>query len=810
MIRLKAVILFLLFIPGILNAQSTKNIEAIYCENAPNIDGVLNDDCWKLAQTQKNFKQYSPFHGREPSQKTEVQILYNNKGIYIAATCFDSAPDSILRQLGDRDENLNSDLFSILIDPYANNQDAYVFEVFASGPQSDQRFNDDNYNAVWKSATQINENGWVAEIMIPYSALRFPKKEVQTWKIQFTRQIRRSREITQWCLEDRTADIEQEYWGMVTGIENIDPPLRLSLNPYFTTSVSHYPYNTDGISNYSTSWNGGLDLKWGISEAYTIDLTLLPDFSQVQSDDIVKNLSAFETQYSEQRLFFKEAIDLFQRGGLFYTRRIGRMPSGFYNVYDSLQTGETLMHNPSQAKLLNAFKFSGRSKNGLGIGLFNAITGNTYAEIQSEDGSTRKILTEPYANYSIFVIDKVFKNNNTFYLTNTNALRDKDYNSSNSTAAGASFYNKKHIYKASVSGAISDQYNGGEGDFSIKNIGYSYGISLSKVSGNIKTSLSHSAKNKYFDINDMGINYTNNYRHLGATVNYNIYKPFWKLKELGLGGGINKTFRMDNGRSTSGEAYFNWRLLTLSHFYTWGGVFKSLSKSYDYYEARNSNYYFLSPEWTTAHVGWSSSYSKPFALDGNIVYTTIPEYKTHALNLGTGPILKIGNRMQLEHYFNFERRTNECGYAGVDSINLPLFGIRDVDIISNTLELKYTIKNYMPVSIRLRHYYSEGNYKSYAPLQENGTLGEESNMDYGYDFTFNTFNIDLIYSWQFSPGSTVSLIWKNNIMKENNPLYQNYFENLNHTLSENQYNSLTLKIIYYIDYEQITAKRSEK
>ncbi|PLW94741.1 MAG: hypothetical protein C0592_02000 [Marinilabiliales bacterium] len=808
--RLKAGIIFLFIFHGVLFAQEKKSIHAVFTDNAPKIDGHLNDPCWNNAEVNGDFTQYSPYHGNKPTQKTEVKLLYNHRGIFVAATCYDTAPDSILRQLGDRDENLNSDMFSILIDPYANNQDAYVFEVFASGPQADWRYNDGNYNTVWESATFIHDKGWNAEFFIPYSALRFPKQEVQNWKIQFSRQVRRSREISQWALEDRTADIEQEYWGTVTGIENIDPPLRLSLNPYFSAGITHYPYNTEGVSNYSTSWNGGLDLKWGISEAYTVDLTLLPDFSQVQSDDIVKNLSAFETQYSEQRLFFKEAIDLFQQGGLFYTRRIGRLPSNFFSVYDSLQTGETMLNNPSQAKLLNAFKFSGRSKNGLAVGVFNAITGNTYAEIQSEDGTTRKLLTEPMANYNIMVIDKVFKNNNSFYLINTNAMREKEYHSSNSTAAGASFYDKSHTYKASVSGAVSDTYNGENGDYTIKDIGYSYGLSLSKVSGKLKLNASHSAKNEYFDINDMGILYTNNYRHFGTSGTYSWYTPVWKFKEMYLSAGVDNILRMTNGNPTGNEFWLTYRFMTMKHFFLMSGFSTGLSKTYDYYEPRNSAYYYLEPLWHHAYLHWSSSYSKPFALDGQLYYTSIPEYSSNKWDISIEPILKIGNRVQLQHEFRINRRINEVGYAGTDTTDLPLFGKRDVDVIENTLELKYTIKNYMPISLRIRHYYSEGNYSEYFPLMTDGHFGNSSAYPYDYDFTFNTFNIDLIYSWQFSPGSTFSLIWKNSILKEDNPLYQTYFENFENTLSANQYNSLTLKVIYYIDYEQITDKRSVK
>jgi len=308
----------------------------------------------------------------------------------------------------------------------------------------------------------------------------------------------------------------------------------------------------------------------------------------------------------------------------------------------------------------------------------------------------------------------------------------------------------------------------------------------------------------------MGINYTNNYRYIGASTSYSIYTPFWKLKEAGFGAGVNRTFRMNNGHPTDGDFYATFRYLTLRHFYMWGSFYISISKTFDYYEPRSTNYYYISPGYKYGYISWSSSYSKPFALDGSIEYTNVSAYQNRSFGINIAPLLKIGNRIQVQHSFYINRNFNNVGYAGTDTAGLPLFGLRDIDIISNTLELKYTIKNYMPVSIRIRHYYSEGNYEFYAPLLSNGHLSENSTFAYDYDFTFNSFNIDLVYSWQFSPGSTLSLIWKNNILKEDNPLYLNYFDNFEETLSANQYNSLTLKVIYYIDYEQITAKKSRK
>ncbi len=800
--------LLILLIPVFALAQ-TKNTVAVRTDITPVIDGDISDACWKAASPSDHFLQKSPFYSKPASQRSEVVVLYDDNGVYFAVRCYDNAPDSILRQLGTRDEDLNADRFNIKIDPYNNHLDAYVFGVYASGPQADSRFQDAAFNAVWKSETRIDEKGWTAEVFIPYSALRFPKTDVQLWGIQFERLIRRNRETNQWALEEQNANNVQLLWGTLSGIQGIDPPVRLSINPYLSASVSHFPHHDASVEDYSKNFGGGLDLKAGLSESYTVDMTLLPDFSQVQSDDVINNLSAFETQYQEQRMFFKEAVDLFQKGNLFYSRRIGRTPRGFFDVYSQLDSGETVISNPSQAQLVNASKISGRGNNGLAVGFFNAITRNTYAEIRTSTGGTRKVLTEPFANYNILVIDKEFKNSNSFYIINNNAMRERLYQSSNVTGAGTGIYVKKKTFKFSFNTAVTQNDTALFSDHAVASAGLAHATSFSKVRGNWTWTLGQSTRNSRFDYDDMGIMSMNNYHSYTFTSAYAWYNPAPWLKEIRMNNYLESSYRLTTNRSIGSEMMVRLSMLTMKHhFYMWGGYERSLSRAYNYYESRNPAMPYYEPHWTYAFLGFSSSYSKPFALDGDFSFIAVPHDDSYSVNVALSPFIKIGNRFQLRYESGAEKVLRSVGYAGVDTLGMPLFGVRDVMTVNNTLSLTYVIRNYMPITLRVRHYYNEGRYNRYMTLDENGEPFIAANGNYNHDFTFNAFNIDFVYAWQFSPGSSLSLIWKTGIQTEQLPTHMSYVQNFRHTLDSDQFNSLTLKIIYYLDYQQVRRHKA--
>ena len=250
-------------------------------------------------------------------------------------------------------------------------------------------------------------------------------------------------------------------------------------------------------------------------------------------------------------------------------------------------------------------------------------------------------------------------------------------------------------------------------------------------------------------------------------------------------------------------------MLTMKHhFYMWGGYERSLSRAYNYYESRNPEMPYYEPHWTYAFLGFSSSYSKPFALDGDFAFTAVPHDDSYAVNISLSPFIKIGNHFQLRYEAGTEKVLRSVGYAGVDTLGMPLFGVRDVMTVNNTLSLTYVIRNYMPITLRVRHYYNEGRYDRYMTLDENGEPFIVANGNYNHDFTFNAFNVDFVYAWQFSPGSSLSLIWKTGIQTEQLPTHMSYVQNFRHTLDSDQFNSLTLKIIYYLDYQQVRRHKA--
>lgn len=314
-------------------AQNIKKMNAVRTESAPKIDGILDDSEWAKAVAADEFVELRPTPGRVESRErgTEVKILYDNSAIYISARMFEH-PDSIARELVTRDQVGNSDFIGIIFDPYLDRINGLGFYVTAAGSQYDAKYSqtgneDDNWNAVWDSEVKIDKLGWTAELKIPYSALRFANKDIHTWGINMTRRRQKINYQSCWNFVDPKVSgfINQE--GELHGITNIKSPVRLSFSPYVSSLVNNYPHNFPDISNTTGSFNGGMDVKYGINQSFTLDMTLVPDFGQVRSDNQVLNLTPFEVKFNENRQFFTEGTELFNKVDLFYSRRIGSFPS---------------------------------------------------------------------------------------------------------------------------------------------------------------------------------------------------------------------------------------------------------------------------------------------------------------------------------------------------------------------------------------------------------------------------------------------------------------------------------------------------
>ncbi|MBL7922757.1 MAG: carbohydrate binding family 9 domain-containing protein [Bacteroidia bacterium] len=804
--------------PSPVDTDTLRSCQAFRVSEAPKIDGRLMEKEWMLAEPTGHFIQSRPDEGRPATQKTEVRVLYTDFAIYVGAWCYDSSPDSILKQLGVRDNNdLNADNFFLKIDPYNNNQDAYQFGVHASGVQMDSRFSDPTYDAVWNSEVCSDGLGWYVEMEIPYSAIRFPAVEMQEWGLQFTRLVRRNREFQMWALVPSTASNPQLHWGHLKGISQVKTPVRLSITPYMALSYDHDPfYNEDGTYSYSnlTSYSFGADIKYGIDDRFTLDLTLLPDFGQVQSDRIVKNLSYREVVYDENRPFFKEATELFSKGNLFYSRRIGKIPGGYYSVFNEVQEDENLVENPSQVKLLNAMKISGRTDKGLGIGFFNALTDNTYAVAENKNGEKRRMLTEPLTNYNIIVLDQQFKNNSNIYFINTSTIRREDFDDANVSGAGLKLSNKKNTYLVSAEGVLTQNFSvskSEEGNVFMDRVGYKYSVGAEKLGGNFGYGAYRNVTSPDYDATDLGFFRVAGQNNTEGYFRFNRYRPWKFIRESynNLSLFVADDFR--TGRI--GDNSIN--LSLFANLMSWNAVFAGggaqLIRPYDYYEARTPGQVFKGLRYYYLYAGFSSDYRKKLAVDYNFnISNFIDRFTWFGYNNSLSFRIRPNDKLFIVYEIQYNYDPFNVGYATATEEGLPLIGGRRLDTWENSIRGSYIFKNNMGLTLIGRHYWITGQYKRFFNLDESGEMTENISYHQNNNFNFNIFNVDLIYEWRFSPGSILNIVYKNSISSETGVVHHHFGNNFRNLIKDPQASTVAIKFLYYLDYLRVHGRMAKK
>ena len=787
---------------------------------APKIDGKPGDPAWMTVPEITEFTQFNPINGAPASQRTSVRIAYDDQALYVLAELFDTAPDSILKEFGLRDNSgVNADYFRIAIDPYGKHQENYVFGVTAAGVQFDQKYFDETFDAVWESVVTFDIKGWYAEFRIPYSAFRFPAMDEQQWSLQLNRSIRRNREFTMWAHVPPEANNPMVYWGHLTNLKNIDPPLRLSLTPYVSAYAESVPFVSDanGTIDYQRgfSYNAGADVKYGVDERFTFDMTLLPDFGQVQSDNKVKNLSYQESTYDENRSFFKEGADLFNRNNLFYTRRIGKTPSGFYSAESYLLDGEELVENPSTVKLLNASRFSGRTGNGLGIGIFNAVTDNMYALAKRPDGSTRKILTEPLTNYSAVVLDQDLKNNSEVYLINTNVMREGHFSDANVTNTGFTISNKKNTFSIGADGGISHRTNLVDDTGALKNeTGYAYRIFANKQGGGrFNYGFSRLVFDNRYQTIDMGYQTINQTATNEFQLSYNIYEPVGIIRSSYTSVSYNLNTLYGTSRLVDNKInVFNFTTF-MSYFTMFGGLSYAPGDYYDYFEPRVPGRFQKALRYAGGSIGLSTDYRKTLAVDQNFSVGGNTElYKGISLSSTTTFRLRLSDRANLKLKINTENDPKNVGFSDIDNNGEIIYGIRNLTTQSVQLTGSYAFSKDMVLSLNARHYRAFAKHDGYAVLLADGSLQETNDYPNNNNFDYNIFNVDVVYSWMFAPGSTLSVVYKNIIENELDAItvFKPYGSNFERIINDPQTNSISLKMVYYLDYQQLRRKGGKK
>jgi Domain of unknown function (DUF5916) len=396
------------------------------------IDGRLDDAAWAAATPIGELVQAVPDEGKPPSQATEIRILYDASAIYVGARMYDSLGAKGVRSaLARRDQIMNgvnsltSDRISLVFDTFRDKNSRTWFELNPDGVKGDHQNGDASYDPVWEGASRIDSLGWTAEFRIPYSQLRFSRDTNQVWGLQVWRTLDRRNEQDMWAFWRSTEAGGPAYFGTLDGIRVNSRPRQMELVPYATSrsklerAQPGDPYH----SNSELTYRFGGDAKVNLTSNLTLDATVNPDFGQVEVDPAVVNLSVFETTFSEKRPFFVSNSQYFSTGGfscffcsnvsslnLVYTRRIGRSPQ----LAGLLSDQSDYMDVADATTILGAGKVTGRTKNGISVGVLDAVTNREDARFRpvgSTTDATEEV--EPLANYFVGRLQKDYRGGST-------------------------------------------------------------------------------------------------------------------------------------------------------------------------------------------------------------------------------------------------------------------------------------------------------------------------------------------------------------------------------------------------------------
>lgn len=802
---------------------------AVKIFSTPRIDGILDEKIWDEAASATGFITSTPTFGSAATDSTSVKVLYDNTAIYIGAILY-GHPALIRKQFTLRDQERQADVdhFAVFIDSYKDRQNAFQFLVTSRNVQSDARvsasiipqagvYGDLSWDAVWDSKVSMRPDGWSVEIRIPLFSLRFSNKKVDEWGIQFLRFSRRVNESSFWNPVDPNVSGFVNQFGNLSGLERMEPPLRLSFSPYLSGGYRGTPSLT---GNYDNEWlkSGGMDVKYGISEGFTLDATLIPDFGQVISDNVINNISPFEIQFRENRPFFTEGTELFNKSDLFYSRRVGREPEGYRGVIDSVGTGPLtnfdILQNPTLTRLYNAIKFSGRTSNNLGIGVFNAVARSERAKLRNMvSGNDSTITTEELTNYNVFVLDQALKNRSYITLTNTNVMRNGNARDANVTGLDIALYDKQNKYGIILKPRYSKIFDHETGNYD----GFKNYLEVGKVSGRLQYSLSNNLKTARYDPNDLGFLLSPNELNNTALVSYNIYDPGrWFLNQMySLSVSQSYLFKPFEYQKTEFIATSSW---TFRNFWIFNIEAGSLPFwQNDFFELQTPANILETPRQKLRRAPYA------YLFFSGTTDTRKRLYLTWQLGGAEGPLpdnpfykyslearYRFSDRFTMTASYFRQHDHGQFGYSFVrdSQTSEPLLARRQYTDVTSIVSGIYNFTPRMNLTFRARHFWNRILNTNLYDVQPDGNWNERLAMTASdYNVNYNVFNLDVFYTWDFRLGSRIILAWKNSLGSDyenyiNGSLYKSYFNNASRIMKVPHGNEVTLRFIYFLDYQQ--------
>lgn len=808
------------------SSKSNRKQKRIYTTSrikspTPAIDGKLNDQCWiKDGTWAGNFTQWIPNEGAKPSQPTELKVLYDDKNIYVAIRAYDSEPEKMNQKAGRRDE-FSGDIVGITFDSYHDHRTGFEFDVTLAGQKIDLVLTnsgwDVNWNAVWYGKSAIEDSAWTAEFEIPLSQLRYSSDDEQIWGMHCWRWIDRFQEESDWEPQSSTGAGILYQFGELHGIKGLPQFRHIEIMPYTLGKVNTYKAEKNNpYKNTGNTWSGnlGLDAKIGISSNFTADISVNPDFGQVESDPSVMNLTAFETFYEEKRPFFLEGKNIFTfdigNSSLFYTRRIGQAPS----YQPDLRTNEYIDY-PDNTTILSAIKLSGKTSNGLAVGILQSLTANEKASVNYL-GKEKEITVEPLTNYLITRIQQDYNEGNTvlggIFTSANRFIKNSNLNFMNKNAYSAGLdllhhWNDKEFY---VDAKLVGSYiNGSTDAIGIlqkssaryyqrpdanhldldKNLtslsGYGGRISVGKGSvGLWRYSATVNWRSPGLDFNDLGYMNTADIINENNDVSYFVNQPVSIFRTYTIS--LNQFNNWDFGRNhlSSGvelSLYFeflnNWAV---------SNSFNFTSQALDTRILRGGNAMLVPPVWTD-EIYFRTDPSKKFTFELNTNFSSAQnsrlKYFEVQPEISYIPISTLNLSMNIFYSSN----TDNLQYITEKDVNNEsryVLGKIDQHTLSFTFRIDYNITPEFSIQYYGSPFASVGKYSEFKivsnPKSDNYSeryktispfltgniynISENSNsqIDYTFDnpdFNFFQFRSNLVLRWEYLPGSQIYLVW---------------------------------------------------
>lgn len=780
------------------HAASGKTIHAVRAVGEIRIDGRLDDPSWAYASPAGDFVQREPEQGVAPTESTHVQIVYDDEAIYFGVTLFDSEPHRIAKRLARRDRAWDGDWFFVSLDPYHDHRSGYFFVVNAAGIEGDGLlFNDNNndsdWDGVWDSAVRITDTGWVVEMKIPYHTIRFTRQDTYVWGVNFVRAIHRKNEEDQWSLVRRDENGWVSRFGHIEGIEHIRPPMRLQTVPYALSEGQFAPVGPRTPEGNALNQRIGGDVKYGLTSNMTLDMTVNPDFGQVEADEAVLNLSTFETFFPEKRPFFLEGAQIFDTEiGLFYSRRIGRSPTG---SFDNRDGDAVLVENPTATNILGAAKITGRTQAGTTIGVLSAVTAKEYATLQDTVEDVRyRDLVEPRAMYNVVRLKRDILNNSFVGLIATNATYDGRMPASTGGVDWRlNFLNNMYNFRGQV--ALS---RAGQG---ARKTGMGTEISFSKQGGDhIGGNLFYSSFSPDFDINDLGFLRQSNIHRLNGwfTIRGNHDWKFTRRRFLNFNSWNAWNYDGDK-LEQGGNVNVN---IGLKNWWWTGAGYGRNAPTFDDRETRGNG---LIERPGTYFAWWwlQSDFRRRVAAGLNLNWGE--ERDGRFWNIGVFSRFQVKNNIELRIGPQYRRSRDVSRWvANVDDPanpdnQIPVFGELDTDNFSVVTRANITFTKDLSFSFYNQVFFAAGDYTGFKRLTSPTTFGPLTSGVYtgNPDFNSRSMNINAVLRWEYRPGSALFLVWSQARQGQGIPGDAAFGRNLRGIFDAPSENFLLMKLSYW-------------